>query len=58
MGVMQQPLLFIQQGEREISQAHSHLVLIKVALESLEETIQLPDHMHFKILIIITTQLT
>ena len=58
MGVMQQPHLFIQQGERETSQTHSHLVLIKAVLESLEETIQLPDHMRFKVLIIITIQLT
>lgn len=58
MAVMQQPHLFIQQGEREISQAHSHLVLIKVAWVSLEETMQLLDHMRFRILIIITTQLT
>lgn len=56
MGVMQKPHLFIQQGEREINQArHSHLVLIKVALGSLEETIQLPDHMLFKILTTVTT---
>ena len=59
MGVMLQPHLFIQQGEREINQArHSHLVHIKVALGSLEETTQLPDHMRFKILTTVTTQLT